>query len=333
MNYLKRFLVLVITFAVFGCGHNAKERLNIDTRGLSPEKVTIKRYGKALFEADTSKLKEELFRLQPEFLHFLDADLEDNENIMQILDFVSDTQLIKLYKKSNEVFGDMQAVNEQLTHAFRRFQYHFPKLRLPEVYTYISGVHYEMPVMFADGIGVVAIDCYLGADYTFYRQLGIPQYQINRMTSQHMLNDLFKVVYQIMLDSSPAARTIMDEMVSAGKRLYFQEAMQPRLADHLLIGFTPEQWDWVERHEAELWAHLVGEELLFSTDFRAFNRLFGDGPFSGDFSREAPPRLGEWVGFQIVRNYMKNNPDTSLPKLIQTTDSQQILNGSRYRPK
>lgn len=333
MNRFKFIIFLLLAGIVFGCGRNSKEKLDIDIRGLSPEKVAIKQYGKALFEADTSKLKEELFRLQPEFMHFLDADLEDNENILQILDFVSDTQLIKLYKKSNEVFGDMQAVNEQLTHAFRRFQYHFPKFRLPEVYTYISGVHYEMPVMLADGIAVVAIDCYLGADYTFYRQLGIPQYQIIRMTSQHMLNDLFKVVYQVMLDPSPAARTVMDEMVSAGKRLYFQQAMQPRLADHLLIGFTPEQWDWVERHEAELWAHLIGEELLFSTDFNSFKRLFGDGPFSGDFSREAPPRLGEWVGLQIVRNYMKNNPETSLPKLIQTTDSQQILSGSRYRPK
>jgi hypothetical protein len=333
MNRFKFVIFLLLAGTVFGCGRNEKERLDIDTRGLFPEKVTIKQYGKALFKADTTKLKEELFRLQPDFMHFLDADLEDSANIMQIRDFVSDTQLIRLYNKSREVYSDMQTVNEQLTHAFRRLHYHFPQIRLPEVYTYISGVHYELPVMLADGIAAVGIDCYLGADFTLYRQLGIPQYLINRMTTEHLLNDLFKVVYQVMVDPSLQSRTIMDEMVGAGKRLYFQEAMQPRLADHLIIGFTPEQWDWVELHEAELWAHLVGEELLFSTDFNAFKRLFGDGPFSGDFSRDAPPRLGEWVGWQIVRNYMKNNPEISLKELLQTADSQQILSGSRYRPK
>jgi hypothetical protein len=37
------------------------------------------------------------------------------------------------------------------------------------------------------------------------------------------------------------------------------------------------------------------------------------------------------VGLQIVRSYMKNN-EVTLAELMKETDSQKILNKSKYRP-
>jgi hypothetical protein len=328
-----QLLLLGSTVLLFSCGRNGKSNLHINTTGLYPESVEIKQYGKALFEIDTSSLQQELKRLKPDFIHFLDADLSDSSNLRQIYEFVTDTQLIKLNNKSLEVFANMKAVEQELTLAYRRFHYHFPEIILPAVYTYISGVQYELPVMYADGIAVVAIDCYLGADFDYYQMLGIPAYMTQRMTPGHLLNDLFKTLYMSIVDQSLPSLNILDEMILTGKRLYFQEAMQPGLADNVIIGYSPEQYQWVERHEAQLWAYLVGEELLYSNDFQAFRRMFGDGPFSGDFSREAPSRLGEWVGWRIVRAYMKQHTDKSIAEMLRITDSQQILTGSKYRPK
>jgi hypothetical protein len=335
-SYLNPFgLSLLIVFTVFAisCGRSGKSRLNIDTHNLHPEKVQIKQYGKALFEADTANLQAELKRLKPDFIHFLDADLADSSNIMQIYDFVSDTNLILLNNKSRAVYSDLYLLENDFTHAFRRFHYHFPSIAIPEIYTYISGVQYEMPILIADDISVIAIDCYLGSDFEHYSKLGIPRYITTRMTPEHMVNDLFKTLYEVLIDESASAQNILDEMIKAGKRLYFQEAMQPTLADHLIIGYTPDQYRWATSNEAQLWAHLVGEELLYSNDFQSFRSLFSDGPFSGDFSREAPARLGEWVGWQIVRQYMQQHPEQSLGELVRLNDSQEILSGSRYRPK
>lgn len=315
------------------CDRSGKGRLHIDTAGLQPENVSVKQYGKALFAIDTNHLQSELKRLKPDFMHFLDADMDDPENLMQIKEFISDTFLIRLNRESRLVFGDMKKLENDLTHAFRRFQYHFPGQSIPSVYTYVSGVHYEMPIMYADGIAVIAIDCYLGADFPYYRRLGIPVYMIERMSPAHLINDLFAVLYDIQIEPSTAALRVLDEMIMSGKRLYFQEAMQPDLADHVVIGYSRKQLEWVERNEARLWAFLIGEEKLFSSDLQDFNRLFREGPFSQDFSRDAPARLGEWVGWQIVRKFMKNHPEISLAELISLSDSQQLLHDSGYRPR
>lgn len=327
------FLLIVVLFWLSACDRHGKNRMHINTSGLQPESVSIGQYGRALFSIDTNDLQAGLKRLQPDFMHFLDADLDDPENIRQIREFVSDTFLIRLNRESRHVFGDMGKLKEELTHAFRRFHYHFPDEPIPAVYTYVSGVHYEMPVMYADQIAVIALDCYLGADFPYYRRLGIPMYMIERMSPDHLVNDLFNTLYEVSIMPSATALTVLDEMIISGKRLYFQEAMQPNLADHLIIGYNPEQLAWVERNEARLWAFLIGEEKLFSSDLNDFNRLFRDGPFSHDFSREAPARLGEWVGWQIVRKYMKKHTEVSLADLIGLTDSQQILNDSGYRPR
>lgn len=333
MNARKFVLTSLLLTLFVACGRDTKSHLDINVTGLSPEKVQLKHYGWALFGADTGNLQAELIRLQPEFPHFLDADLSDSANIMQIFEFVTDTQLIALYHNSRKVFGDFGRIENELTVAFRRFHYHFPGLPVPDVFTYISGVQYEMPVLVADNKAVVAIDCYLGADNIHYRRFGIPLYLTERMTPDHLINDVFRALFEVGVIETRTSRTILDEMILAGKRLYFQEAMQPRLPDHILIGYSAAQLDWVKNYETQLWAHLIGEELLYSTDFMIFRRLFGDGPFSHDFSRESPARMGEWVGWQIVRNYMRNNAETSLEDLMQVTDSQAILIGSRYRPK
>ena len=48
--------------------------------------------------------------------------------------------------------------------------------------------------------------------------------------------------------------------------------------------------------------------------------------------RNAPSRVGYFVGYNIVNNYMKNNPQITIKELILETDEHTILNRSRYKP-
>ena len=47
--------------------------------------------------------------------------------------------------------------------------------------------------------------------------------------------------------------------------------------------------------------------------------------------KESPGRLGYWVGYQIVNQYMKNE-GVSLLDLMKNTNSQEILLKSKYKP-
>ena len=121
-------------------------------------------------------------------------------------------------------------------------------------------------------------------------------------------------------------------MIKAGKKLYFIEAMNPSLPDSILLGYSAKQMDWVSQHEGDIWASIVGNDMLYAKNAELFRTYFGDAPFTQAYSNDAPPRLGEYVGLQILRSYMTNN-DVSLQEMIRNDDIQQIFQHSQYKPK
>lgn len=315
------------------CGRTGKNKFSFPVEDLEPSTIVVRDYGKALFEADTAKLKDELLAIQADFMPFLDADLNDTANVQRIKDFVADTSLQKLYSKSAGAFPETFGLYGRLLQAVKRYHKHFPEAIIPEFYWYVSGVQFEAAVMASEQAVVAALDCYLGHDYVYYRQIGIPMYRISRMTPYHLVNDIMAEMYAAYIEEVHETKTVLDEMIRAGKKLYFLEAMQPELPDHLLIGYSVEQLEWAKQHEGELWASYVGDQMLYSNDFLIIRKFFGDGPFTQDFSTEAPARLGEWTGWQIIRKYAERNPDLSLADIMELDDSQAILTEARYKPK
>lgn len=329
-KYLFLFLLFAITF--FACESSYREKFEIDTTKLKTQKIEIKAYGKALFDADTAKLKAELMRLQPEFPQFLLADLNDSENIKQIYDFVSDTFLIGLNHQARKLFPDLNNLEKKLLPVMQHFEHFYPAISPPPIYTYISGVQYEMPIIAGQDAIAIGIDNYLGSETKAYTQLAIPKYLRYGMKPDFMARDLAAAIYEAYLPPQPDAATILDELVMAGKKLLFIEAMIPDISDEILLSYTAEQLKWATDHEGEIWAFLVGDQLLYSNSYELFKKLFADGPFTQAFSDEAPARLGEFIGLQLVRSYADNHPNFCIRKLIDEHDAQNILMEARYKP-
>ncbi len=121
-------------------------------------------------------------------------------------------------------------------------------------------------------------------------------------------------------------------MVEKGKMYYFVEAMNPSLPDSVILGYSEKQMEWAKYNEGNIWASLVGDNLLYANKFNEYQQFFGDGPFTQAFSNDAPSRLGEFIGLQIVRSYMNNN-DVTLQELMNNKDLLQIFQDSNYKPK
>ena len=63
------------------------------------------------------------------------------------------------------------------------------------------------------------------------------------------------------------------------------------------------------------------------------NRHASNEALTAAFGKESPPRLGEWIGWQIVKSYMNNHPEITLQQLLHKNDSQEILIQSGYKPE
>ena len=111
------------------------------------------------------------------------------------------------------------------------------------------------------------------------------------------------------------------------------EAMCPNLSDEVLLGYSPSQLQWAEEFEGDLWADMVGSQCLYSSDMEVYRTFLADGPFTNEYSHDAPARLGEFVGLHIIRSYVEAHPDYSLRDLMKERDLQGLFQESRYKPK
>ncbi len=330
-----RFLVLLtaVIFAVQSCSSGKKRYVPpVDNDKLPAVNVHIKQYGKALFLLDTAEMKTGLKKIKPDFLLFLNADLEDTANVNQLKRFVADTLNRFLFKQTMTVFPTVSPLEKSLSAALSRFLYFFSNQNLPSFYSYISGGYFEAPVLSADSVILIGLDNYLGGNFVYYARMGVPRYKAHWMVKQEVPVDVMKTMYETLPFTKTKANNLLDMMIAAGKELYFLDAMMPRVADTLKIRYTKKQLQWVEKNEKNIWGFLIGQKLLFSADFMQTNKLMQDGPFTKGFDAAAPARLGQWVGWQIVSAYMDKNRDVTLKQLLQITDSQKILNKSGYKP-
>ncbi len=294
--------------------------------------VPIHRYGKTLFQLDTVNFKEGLKNIHDEYRFFLGDDLDNEKNIRQLLDYISDTQIISIYHKTMQVFPDVKPLEAKLGDAFSRYHYFFPGYILPSVYTYVSDIYYESPVLKKDTVIAIALDDYLGPDFPIYRELGLPRYHTRCMQPDYIATDVMKVLYFDDLSLHRKQKTLLDRMTEEGKLMVYLDAVMPDTPDSLKICYSEKQMAWAKNHEKEIWGFMVENKLLYSTDYQMMNKLMQDGPFTKGFGNDSPARLGIFVGWHIVRQYMINNPDVTFEQMIRLTDSQTILEKSYYKP-
>ena len=99
------------------------------------------------------------------------------------------------------------------------------------------------------------------------------------------------------------------------------------------IGYTKDELEWAKINESEIWSYFYNKGLLFNTDTALSNRFIAQAPFSKfylDLDNESPGMLGRYIGWQIVRSYMKKN-NVSLQQLSKI-GGQELFNKSNYKP-
>ena len=126
---------------------------------------------------------------------------------------------------------------------------------------------------------------------------------------------------------------LLDFMINKGKLLWFVKAMIPDLAEEVLFDYTPEQMAWAIQNEGLIWAFMIENEVLYSSEPDYKQKFILEGPFTSYFGQESPPRLGAYIGYKIVNHYMQRNGEVTLALLMQEYDAPKILKGSKYKPE
>lgn len=325
---------IVAFLLLWGCGSSERKykgKLNVNL-GPTPE-LSFDRYEEVLFQLDTANFQQELLAIQERYQPFLAGDLTDLEAVNYLKDFAMDTLSVFLYHKVEKLYPDLDAVKEVVLCEFRHLHYYYPEIHLPKrVYTCVSGVHPEIPSVIISGDDLVlSLDWYLDRDEV-YDRIGMPRYRSERTGLGNLAKDLGEQLFVTYVQRPHRQSNLLEEMVQEGRKDFFIEAMYPGISDEALLGYTAEQLAWAESNEGNIWADMVGNQRLFESGLETYRTFLADGPFTNEYSHEAPPRLGEFIGLQIVRSYMDAH-DVTFQKLMQETDVQGLFQESGYKPK
>jgi len=300
------------------------ERESKHEKEISKIKVDLKveRFDKAFDEATPTDLP----KLKQEYPFMFSKHISDSVWIARM----KDTLQQQLFDEVDKVFENFEPIEDELVSLFQHLKYYDKSFKMPKVVTTTSDVDYRNKVIVTDSIVLLALDTYLGGEHEFYE--GLQRYISQNMKPSQILPDMAAQYAEHYIYQSKR-RTLLDEMIYYGKQLYFKDIMLPFKSDAEKIGYTQEQLDWAIANESNVWSYFVEKELLYDTDSNLPSRFINPAPFTKFYLQldsESPGRLGQYMGWQIVRAYMENN-DISLMDMLKK-DAEEIFNNAKYKP-
>jgi hypothetical protein len=298
--------------------------------------IKIKRYEQALKNIPQDNLAAGLKALQSEYYCFIGDYPTDSNNVRQIRAYLNDKTNKQLYAEVEKQYPDLSAMEKEFSDAFSLLKYHFPKAVIPQIYTAITGLDYELPsIMFYDSTLIIALDMYLGKNFKLYKRLGVevPKFIIQRFSREYILADCFKEISYNYMKFNNTQGTLLDEMILEGKRLLLTEAALPNAPDSIIFPYPQEKIQWVMQNEVNIWGYLIEKKYLYTKDNTVIRKLVKESPFTSFFGNQSPGNVGAWVGWQICRSWVQKNPNRPISELMNELDAQKILTESKYKPK
>jgi hypothetical protein len=256
----------------------------------------------------------------------------DSIMIMELLARFSNPHIDSLQDDVSRIFGSLDELNSSLRLAYANYQFYYPETPLPQIKTVTTGIAHDLFV--SDSLVVIGLDYYLGDD-SKYRPIGLFQYMLPRY-SPEMITPSIMLIYGIsprINKLNPSNKTMLADMITYGKAYYFAKHMLPCTPDSVILSYTAEDMVGVRDNAGTIWTHFLENDLLFETNHMVKKKYLDERPKTYEIGDKAPGRIGTYVGWDIVRSYMRQNSDITLQELMEESDPQKILNGSNYAPK
>ena len=315
----KYFSIFILFVILFSC--DSKQEKQIDVSAIEIN-FSIER-----FDVDFYTTKEDsLFKTKEKYPLFFPKNIPDSIWIQKINN--KDEQ--ELFLETQKIYSNIDFLKHDLEQLFKHIKYYNSNFNAPKVVTLLSNIDYQNKVIYAKDYLLISLDVYLGKDHVFYSDF--PNYIKQNYHKNNIVIDVAKAI--VSRPPTNSDRTFVSKMIAEGKNLYVLDKYLPSIKNNEKIGYSIEKNNWAIENEQQVWKYFIENKLLFSTDTKLNKRFLELAPFSKFYRAEdelSPGRIGAWIGWQIVKSFMKHN-DVSLQQLLKTP-SEEVYKNSKYKPK
>ena len=328
-------LLLAAVALLAGCKQEEEAGCRPDPAANAPAAaLPLKHLERAFFQVKTPAQGLQFMQANPAFArYYLQVGQAPSPTALasSLAQLATNPDLEKLGRETEAAFPDSAGLRRDLGTMFGKIKYYFPDFKTPPVAaTYVSGL-LGKNIFVNDSLLVLSLDWYIGPKASYRPDL--PGYMLRRYRPANLLPELATAVAGKYVPRKLATPSVLDEMISQGKRLYFAGQVLPCTPDTLLMGYTGKELNGLRFNEAKVWGHFLENNLLYSNTPFLIQKYVAERPNVPEIDATCPGRVGQWVGLQIIRKYMAEHPGVTLPQLMAQTDAQRILTESHYRPK
>lgn len=317
---LKKLGFLIILVSLFCCDKKSETEAKI-------EKVDAN-FKVIRFDQKFAKASEEsLPDLKKEYPFLFPQQYPDSVWVQKMNDSIQQ----EIEKEVKTAFPEFSKETDDLHNLFQHVKFYFPDFQVPDVITVTSEVDYKNKTIYTGDYLFVSLDTYLGEDHKFY--LGIQEFLKKNFKKDQIVPDAAAEIAKNYVPKADS-RTFLAHMLHYGKILYLKDKFIPFKSDAEKIGYSDKELDWVEANEDQIWRYFIENELIYDTDSQLYSRFLYPAPFSKFYLQldaESPSRVGQYIGWNIIRSYMEKN-DVSIRTMLNTS-AEEIFNKANYKPR
>jgi hypothetical protein len=238
-----------------------------------------------------------------------------------------------LLMETHRVFGGGHALKKEFEQAFTNLKYYYPNFQPPRIKTIITGLDGNSDLFVSDSLVIVGLDYFLGESAKYRPDMF--SYMLRRYNKDFIVPSVLLIssVDGRFNKTDPSDRIVLADMIGYGKAYYFTKRMLPCTPDSILIGYTRQEIEGSRQYENMIWSRLVEDQVLYATSHIVKQKYISERPKTIEVGEDCPGRIGQWVGWQMVKKYMDTHPDTKLPQLMAMQNASKLFKESGYKPQ
>jgi hypothetical protein len=293
-----------------------------------PVKVEIERFDIELMAVKSKAELAGLFAKNPAYTKSLYRAMPDDTGLIGHVFFLTshpDTR--KFHAETSKNFGDLTTIKNQFITAFQHMKAMYPTFKEPKIMTTFTGLENDLFV--SDSLIIISLEAFNGPKATYRPDQ--PNYLLRRYAPEYIVPMAVRYLSNSYNKTDQGDQTFLGDMIYFGKSLEFTKQMMPETPDSLILGYSGKELDNTWAAQDLIWAHTVEKTLLYNKTPQIKEKYLGERPNVPEIGPACPGRIGQWLGWRILKRYMNENPKLTFQEVMAKPNSEEILRLSGYR--
>ena len=283
------------------------------------ENIIIDRFEKKFFNIQPDSLK----ILINQYPYLFPSSFSDEEWLN-----IKNDSIRKIIFNETQVEFKNDYLRKYISKLYYRLSDQFSNFNSPKIITINNGLDFQYKLIDIDSLVLLSLDCYLDNDELYK---AIPDYISQKMNKNYLIRDLAEKLISRYVNY-PTNRQFLDKIIYYGK-VYNLMINNLDFGEANALYYNEKEILWAKDNEKEVWKFFIENEILFNTSNILVERFINFGPYSKfgiSIDYESSPMIGKWIGYKIVKSYLKSNNKT-IEEILNMNEYELYLN-SNYKP-